>query len=180
MTATLVCPAPPGPVRYRTATPLRIRSVPVADPPIGPAAWRSVGRTDGDPWRPAPAPDAPGHAHLAARRYLDLVVEVLGGYRPIGHLRAHTDAGVFDGIVNELSRLGGPSTAWPGSGLIHGSGLVQVSGDRMRLRQLRTCAVRDGVVEAAAVLSRADLVRAMTVRLERTGQLWLCTHLQVL
>jgi hypothetical protein len=57
---------------------------------------------------------------------------------------------------------------------------VRVTGDRIRLRHLRICEVRDGAVEAAAVLVRGESIRAMTLRLERHSGVWLCTHLQVL
>jgi Family of unknown function (DUF6459) len=52
--------------------------------------------------------------------------------------------------------------------------------DRVRVRHLRVCEVRDGVLEAAAVLVRGELVRALALRMERRSGTWLCTHLQVL
>src|SRR5436190_18242564 len=128
MTATLVRPASPARLRPGTGTPVRVRPVPVTDPPAGSGAWRPApDRATGRERAPAPAAGGPVHrttvdAHLAARRYLDLVLEVLGGYRPVGHLRVHTDAAQFDEIVAELTHLGGPALSWPGSGLMQGSG----------------------------------------------------------
>jgi hypothetical protein len=177
MTVTLVRPAHGGLTRFGITTPVRVRPAPAMDPPYD----------DEEPRRPAgmgadqphtPPPERmdrrPGEAHRVIRRYLDLVLEVLGGFRPIGHLRALTARSSFDAVALQLARLGGPSVLRPGSGL------VRVTGDRIRLRHLRICEVRDGAVEAAAVLVRGESVRAMTLRLERDGDLWLCTHLHVL
>ncbi len=178
MTVTLVRPARRGTSRFATGTPVRIRPAPTVDPPFDGGA---------DPGRPGPsgtpntpAADGPGarqragEAHRAVRRYLDVSLEVLGGFRPIWHLRAWTDPARFEEVAGQLARLGGPSVTRPGSGL------ARVHGDRVRLRQLRICEVHDGAVEAAAVLARGDEVRAMTLRLERHTGTWLCTHLHVL
>jgi len=178
MTATLVRPAPPSPLRYGTATPVRLRPVPVTEPPDDGVSQhaldeRPVYRQETSRVAaagPARSPDAA----RAVRRYLDLVVELLGGFRPVAQLRAHTDPARLEEVLAQLARLGGPSVTWPGSGL------VRATGARIRLRHLRACEVRDGAVEVAAVLGRADAVRAMTVRLERHGHTWLCTHLHVL
>jgi hypothetical protein len=180
MTVTLVRPAHGGPTRFSIATPVRVRPVPAMDPPYDDEEpRRPAGMGADQPHTPRPGqperPDRrPGEAHRAIRRYLDLVLEVLGGFRPVGHLRALTAHGRFDAVALQLARLGGPSVLRPGSGL------VRVTGDRIRLRHLRICEVRDGAVEAAAVLVRGESVRAMTLRLERDGDLWLCTHLHVL
>jgi hypothetical protein len=180
MTVTLVRPARGGMTRFGIATPVRVRPAPAVDPPYdddGP--WRpGTGEAAGQPVPQAPVPAPvdrqPGEAHRATRRYLDLVLEVLGGFRPVGHLRALTERHRFDAVAFQLARLGGPSVIRPGSGL------VRVTGDRIRLRHLRICEVRDGAVEAAAVLVRGESVRAMTLRLERQSGAWLCTHLHVL
>jgi hypothetical protein len=178
MTVTLVRPAHGGLTRFGIATPVRVRPVPAMDPPYDdeepgrPDAGMGADRPESR--RPDPVDRRPGEAHRAIRRYLDLVLEVLGGFRPVGHLRALTARDRFDAVAGQLARLGGPSVLRPGSGL------VRVTGDRIRLRHLRICEVRDGAVEAAAVLVRGESVRAMTLRLERDGDLWLCTHLHVL
>jgi hypothetical protein len=98
----------------------------------------------------------------------------MGGFRPPSHLRSHTDPVTFDEMTAQLARLGGSAITRPGSGP------VRMVADRLRLRQLRVCEVRDGVIEAAAVLGRGDQVRAMALRLEQRSGTWLCTHLEVL
>jgi hypothetical protein len=70
--------------------------------------------------------------------------------------------------------MGGSAATRPGTGL------VRVVADRYRLRHLRICEIRPGVVEAAAVVGRADQIRAVALRLERRPDFWLCTHLEVL
>jgi hypothetical protein len=175
MTITLVRPAPGGLTRYGIATPVRVRPAPAMEPP------------EEDTWRDGAAdaqrrmtPSAPQDRHKsdegyrAARRYVDLVAEVLGGFRPVRHLRPLTERGRFEQVAIQLARIGGPSVTRPGSGL------VRVTGDRVRLRHLRVCVVHEEAAEAAAVLAHGQSVRAMTVRLERHSGVWLCTHLQVL
>jgi hypothetical protein len=158
-----------------------------AEPPvIGP--WTAPGPPPGP--GPAPGPDAaPGPAdrrdgverraaaHRTVRGYLDRALEVVDGFRPVGHLRALTDPGQFDDVAGQLSRLRGGRPAPPTRPT---SGVVRMGVDRVRLRHLRVCEVRDGVLEAAAVLVRGDRVRALALRLERRSRTWLCTYLQVL
>ncbi|OLB81661.1 MAG: hypothetical protein AUI14_02540 [Actinobacteria bacterium 13_2_20CM_2_71_6] len=181
MTVTLVRPARAGIARFTTAAPVRVRPAPAMDPPYDdepggrPNRPEPSGRPMPGPVTPTPSGQhRPDEAYRAVRRYLDLSLEVLGGFGPIGHLRGLTDPGRFEEVAGQLTRLGAAPITRPGSGL------VRVVGDRVRLRHLRICEVRDGAVEAAAVLARGDAVRAMTLRLERHSGGWLCTHLQVL
>jgi Family of unknown function (DUF6459) len=193
MTVTLVRPARGGLAGFGTLMPVRVRPAPAMDPPDDDLTGLGPGEPARGPGEPAPAHAEPvpagsqqteslpairrggGEAHRATRRYLDLTLEVLGGFRPIGHLRPLTDPARFEQVVRQLARLGGPPVTRPGSGL------ARVTGDRVRLRQLRICEVHDGAVEAAAVLARGEEIRAMTLRLERRPEdAWLCTHLAVL
>src|SRR5436190_13703799 len=184
MTVTLVRPARGGLVGFGTATPVRIRPAPAMDPPDDDLTGPGLGHPAAWSHEPLPAGDRSGggtreahragEAYRATRRYLDLTIEVLGGFRPIGHLRPLTDPARFEQVTRQLARIGGPSVIRPGSGL------ARVTGDRVRLRHLRVCEVHDGAAEAAVVLARGDNVRAMTLRLERPGDVWLCTHLAVL
>lgn len=181
MSVTLVRPVRGGTARFGTTTPVRVRPAPTMDPPYDDEPGQPGRREPADrpamPGAPSPAPGGQrrsAEGYRATRRYLDRILEILGGFRPIGHLRALTDPGQFDRVAVELARLGGPSVIRPGSGL------VRVTGERVRLRHLRICEVRDGAVEAAAVLGRGEQVRAMTLRVERHSDVWLCTHLQVL
>ena len=185
MTVTLVRPARGGPTGFGTATPVRVRPAPAMDPPDDDLTGRGFGQPA--PWLPEPLPAGGypgseereahrgGEAYRATRRYLDLTIEVLGGFRPIGHLRPLTAPARFEQVARQLARLGGPPVIRPGSGL------ARVTGDRVRLRHLRVCDVHDAAAEAAVVLARGDTVRAMTLRVERgNGDLWLCTHLAIL
>jgi hypothetical protein len=53
------------------------------------------------------------------------------------------------------------------------------SAGRLRLRRLRVGEPSDGVVEAAAVVGRAERAWALALRLERRDNVWLCTDLCV-
>jgi hypothetical protein len=176
MTVTLVRPAGGGIAGFTAGTLVRVRPVPTMDPPDteGPANPADPLSGAGSPGPALPGRGATGDGPRATRRYLDLTLEVLGGFRPIGHLRVLTDPARFDEVAGQLTQLGGPSVTRPGSGL------ARVTGDRVQLRQVRICEVHDGAVEAAAVLARGGEVRAMTLRLERRSRIWLCVHLRVL
>jgi uncharacterized protein DUF6459 len=184
MTVTLVRPAPVRLPGFGPGALVRVRPAPALDPPYD----DEPDRPPTDPYEGGPAtpgPDAPppptarepSEAHRVVRRYLDACLEVLGGFRPLAHLRPLTEAGRFEEVAAQLARLGrlgGSAVTRPGSGL------VRVGADRPRLRHLRVCEIRNGVVEAAAVLGRGEQVRALTLRLEQRAGAWLCTHLEVL
>ena len=179
MTVTLIRPAGGGIAGFTAGTLVRIRPVPTMDPPGTDGPGPPDGPVDPLPGSGPPGPALPGHVGQgdgprAIRRYLDLTLEVLGGFRPIGHLRGLTDPVRFEEVAAQLTRLGGPSVTRPGSGL------ARVRSDRVQLRQVRMCEVREGAVEAAAVLARGGEVRAMTLRLEQRSGVWLCVHLRVL
>jgi Family of unknown function (DUF6459) len=174
MTITLVRPLGSG----SGTSGVRLRPAPGFDPPYDDEPDQPV--FDGFPVdragsdEPAEVPPQPGEAYRAVRRYLDLTLEVLGGFRPIAHLRSFTELGQFDEVTGQLIRLGRAAETRPGTGP------VRVPADRLRLRHLRVCEVRPGIVEGAAVLGRGELVRAVTLRLERRSGVWLCTHYEVL
>ncbi len=91
-------------------------------------------------------------------RFALLCCEVLEGRRPVRHLRAcATDAGYAD-VAAELRATGGP----------------------VRLRTIRCGEPRPGAVEGAVVLERDGWVWAMSVRLERPAERWLCTYLRMI
>lgn len=138
-----------------------------------------------------PAGTAPiSEAKLAAHRYLARCVEVLGGFRPIAHLRILTAPAVFDRIAAELTRprsapqcqagARSPVTLPTDRPRPHTARLAPAPGGRVVLRHLRVGEPRDGVAEVAAILGRGDRVWAMAVRLERHRGAWLCYHLEVL
>jgi len=168
--------------------PDRVPPLPILPEPDAPGPQPATGTCSGPAGSPEPGPVAgsvdPAEpmrrraaAHRTVRGYLDRALEVVDGFRPVGHLRALTDPGQFDDVAGQLSRLRGGRPAVPTRPT---SGVVRVAVDRVRLRHLRVCQVRDGVLEAAAVLGHGDRVRALALRLERRSGTWLCTHLQVL
>jgi hypothetical protein len=173
MTVTLVRPAHVG---------VRVRPAPVLDPPYDDEPDQHVPDPFGagtgrgfDPGAILPEEHRqPDEAYRVVRRYLDLIIEVLGGFRPSAHLRSFTEPGRFDEVAGQLTRLGRSAGVRPGTGLVRGPA------DRLRLRHLRVCEIRPGIVEGAAVLGRGEQVRAVSLRLEQHSSVWLCTHLEVL
>jgi len=143
-------------------------------------------------WGPAPAgpagglPPRAGTGGQAAYRYVGLCLEVLEGYRPATHLRRLTLAAAFESVLDQLSRpaarTGHPSSGGPAPQATGGrptAGRADRGADRLRLRRLWVGEPSDGVVEAAAVVGRADRAWALALRLERRGDQWLCIDLQV-
>ena len=160
------------------------------------------------PWGSAPAgpaggsPPRTGTGGQAAYRYVGLCLEVLEGFRPAAHLRRLTLPAAFDSVLEQLARpsarTGHPSSAGPmpggrttaGSAPAGSTGRAAPAGgarraggpgaDRLRLRRLWVGEPSNGVVEAAAVVGRADRAWALALRLERREETWLCTDLQVI
>jgi len=147
-----------------------------------------------EPAPPSPAgglPPRAGTGGQAAYRYVGLCLEVLDGYRPATHLRRLTLAAAYETVMDQLSRpaarTGHPSSgglppeASGGRPIANGPGARRGDrgADRLRLRRLWVGEPSDGVVEAAAVLGRADRAWALALRLERRGDQWLCIDLQV-
>ncbi|HET8661499.1 MAG TPA: Rv3235 family protein [Micromonosporaceae bacterium] len=111
----------------------------------------------------------PSEARIAVRRFLAVMLEVLDGYRPAGHLRRLTLPGAFPAVADEVARA-----ARRGTRAVAGP-----RAPRFRLRELRVCEPCTGAVEVAAVLGRGGSVFAVALRLERTRASWLCTVAQV-
>ncbi|MBO4210962.1 Rv3235 family protein, partial [Micromonospora echinofusca] len=114
---------------------------------------------------------ASAQATAAARRFAATLLEFLNGYRPVGQLRSLASPAQAGSLVEQLSRtmtrLGPPvrSDARP----------------RIRLRALRACEPRPGVVEAAAVLDGPEKrVWAIAFRLEQQPGRWVTTVLQAI
>jgi len=118
-----------------------------------------------------PAPYSPAQA--AAQRFVGVCVEILNGHRPASHLRAVVAATelhlVADQLVRRTTRvyLGRPGAMAPRP-------------QRVRLRALHVSEPRDGVAEVVAVLEYGANHWAMSARLERRSDTWLCVLVQVL
>jgi hypothetical protein len=125
---------------------------------------------------PAPRPQrsAPySPAQAAAQRFVGVCVEILNGHRPASHLRAVVASTelhlVADQLVRRTTRvyLGRPGATSPRP-------------QRVRLRALHVSEPRDGVAEVVAVLEYGANHWAMSARLERRSDNWLCVLVQVL
>lgn len=108
----------------------------------------------------------------AARRFLDTCLEILNGYRPVGHARALTTPGHAMGLMEQLrtavDRL--PGAVQP----------RQPAPQRLRLLSLRVCEPRAGVAEAAAAIGNAGRTWALAFRLERLRGRWMTVLVQLL
>ncbi|GAB3970344.1 Rv3235 family protein [Plantactinospora veratri] len=148
------------------------RAGPVPDPARA-AAYPDSGATRTT--APAPVPEAVAgatpEAKRAAKRFLDTCLEIVNGYRPAGHVRALASPSDAAGMVAQLA-----------------SATSRVSGRRrpgqpvrtVRLRRLRVCEPRPGVVEAAAAVGVAGRTWAMAFRIERRRGSWVGTSVALL
>jgi hypothetical protein len=108
----------------------------------------------------------------AARRYVDLCVEVLNGYRPAAQLRPFTEPRRFAAVADQLIRRT--------TRVRMGTATPRRKHRPVLVRRMVVGEPIEGVAEAAAVLGHGDLVWAMAVRMERQGDAWLCTFAGVL
>lgn len=175
---------------------------PLGQPPL-PLDWSSPARrpTESATRSDAAAPPVTTRSrHSPARgatmHFLSLCLEVLNGFRPTAHLRPLTAPAEFGGVVEQIAR------AMRRASSPHRRGAPTLRSDRLagarplparpvgrpprhgppvriRLRELRVCEPRPGVVEAAAVLGNDDRAFALALRLERRPAGWLCTLAQV-
>ena len=186
--------------------PIRVRRVPQCDPPfddeLTPEVWAAtqpmlfewpVRRpADRRPPGPPPAGTAPAspsdpperaggsvEARLAVRRFVNMCVEVLNGYRPATHLRRVSApkeaAGVVAQGVAGARRVAELRRAVPPPGERHARkpGPVAVLG-------LRLCEPRAGAVEAAVLLVTGERTWAMALRLELHQHGWAATVLRLI
>ena len=182
---------------------VRLRTVPPLDPPfddeVVPASWAvnadrawpddqlvldltltPGGRSNIPPpgrhtERAAASPvearnDATPEARRAGRRFLDTCLEIINGYRPANQLRPLIAPGNAATIIEHLAAAVEHTRSGP-----RRSGPV----DPVRIRLLRVCEPRPGVVEAAAALGATGRTRAMAFRLERRHGTWVGTAVQV-
>jgi hypothetical protein len=109
----------------------------------------------------------PVAAQVAAGRFVSACVEVLNGFRPVGHLRALTTPFDYAAVVKQLTkraRLRVPAA--PG-------------GTRVGLHRVRVFEQRAGVAEAVAVLRHGNVTWAIALRFEHRRGMWLCNLLEV-
>lgn len=118
----------------------------------------SAGQTPGD---------LPDVEHWAAC-FVQAIVEVIGGDRPVAQLTRWTSAMVYCDISRRVSILGTTSTA---------ASRGRVS--RPQVRSVHLCQPCDGVAEVAAHIRHGQRSRAVAARLEVVQGRWLCTALQL-
>jgi hypothetical protein len=135
--------------------------------------------------REPPRPPVPA----AIRLFVSSCVEVMGGFRPVAHLRPFCAPLARDLVAERV--LGRPAmqrrpgarrpvaTAPPRGGRGHQPAPADRVSDRVSVRRVQLCEVTDLVVELVAVLCRHETVWAMAVRLELIDGRWLCTHLEL-
>ncbi|WP_460806314.1 Rv3235 family protein [Micromonospora zhanjiangensis] len=140
--------------------------------PAGTPAGAGAGTAGAAGAGTAGAVASPG-TRQAAHLVLGRCLEILNGYRPVGHLRALSIPAHAPGLVERIGaavrRIGSPATPRPGRPTVP-----------FRLRRVRVCEPRPGAAEIAAVLGRGDRAWAMTLRLERRRGNWLLTDADLL
>lgn len=153
------------------------RSSPLAGPrpggsagsqPAGPAGIGPGGRRPG---AALPPPAASPQAQQAARRFLTICLEVLNGFRPLAHIHKLSEPAKAAKIAANLA---------DGRNRMTPSRTPTRPDELIRVRRLRVCEPRPGVVEAAAALSAAGRTWAMAFRLERREQRWIGTAANLL
>lgn len=98
-------------------------------------------------------------------RFVQAVVEVLAGERPVTQLLRWTNEGVYADVTRRARALGRLA---PGARRGRGRALV---------RSVHLCEPRDGVVEAAVHVKEGGRSRAIALRLEGLDGRWRCTAL---
>lgn len=121
----------------------------VTHPPDRP---RLTGRAAGPLLSPPPTAPASPDTRAAVQRFLTVCVEVLNGFRPAHHLRALSDPLAAVEVIEAMAEA---------------ARQVRSMSGRVRVRKVRLCEPRSGVVEIAAVVTACTA--APPVRAERTG-----------
>lgn len=188
--------APPG-----SSSPVRRLPLPASQPPYdderrGPS-WPSGPEADGA-LALSPVPDPAGHGPtLPALRLMDAAddsdgrpraaspsraatperlpdprrwaakltqaaVEALHGQRPAQQLTRWTDEAVHHSLTRRAKARKAPSVVRP------------------RVRAVRVCRVSPTIAEAAAIVQVGPLIEAVAVRLEATGDHWVCTEFDLI
>jgi Family of unknown function (DUF6459) len=160
-----------GATRHRRHAPIPVprarAGIPTMPPPAG---------GDSAPPPASALADASPEAKRAARRFLDVCLEILNGYRPVGHIRTLTGynaAAIVDQMAACLDRANGLRR-------IHDPGRVLSRDHRfVILRHLRVCEPRAGVAEGAAALALFGRTWALAFRLEHKRGRWHCAAVRL-
>ena len=112
---------------------------------------------------PAGVPDA----HDWAARFVQAIVEVIGGDRPLSQLVRWTSEAVYVEMSRRVKILGATTAASRGRA------------SRPQVQSVHICQPRDEVAEVAAHIRHGVRSRAVAARLEVVQGRWLCTALQL-
>ena len=112
---------------------------------------------------PAGIPDA----HDWAARFVQAIVEVIGGDRPVSQLVRWTSEPVYVDMTRRVKILGATTAASRGRA------------SRPQVQSVHICQPRDEVAEVAAHIRHGVRSRAVAARLEIVQGRWLCTALQM-
>lgn len=181
--------------------PIRVRPAPRCDPPyddeVEPQAWATAHQLAFE-FPPSPGPaspptqaskrqqqpprraraGAPGDAKLAVRRFVQMCVEVLNGYRPAAHLRRLALPKEAAGVVAQA--IAGTSRVAEMRRSAKSSDRHQRGAGPVGVIRLQLCEPRPGAVEAAVLLVTGDRTWAMALRLERHEESWWATTLHLI
>ncbi|MDP9445165.1 MAG: Rv3235 family protein [Actinomycetota bacterium] len=105
---------------------------------------------------------------LWAGRFVQAVVEVVAGDRPLQQLIRWTDERVYDDLSRRVRLLG-----------LTRSTAVRVRTERSHVRSIHVCRPAATVAEVAAHVRHGGRSRAVAARLEANRGRWLCTALQL-
>ena len=117
-----------------------------------PAERSTTGRPDARAW---------------ALKLAQAVTEVLAGDRPATQLLRWTTARIYADLSRRAATTARELT------------VVRSGRTRPKVTRVVVCDVREGVVEASAIVDLGARTRAMAMRLEASGEHWVCTVLQM-
>ena len=112
---------------------------------------------------PAGIPDA----HDWAARFVQAIVEVIGGDRPLSQLVRWTSEAVYVDMSRRVKILGATTAASRGRA------------SRPQVQAVHICQPQEEVAEVAAPIRHGVRSRAIAARLEVVQGRWLCTALQM-
>ncbi|MPZ96387.1 MAG: hypothetical protein GEU96_16095 [Propionibacteriales bacterium] len=112
-------------------------------------------------------PDEPPDPQPWAHRFVQAVVEVVAGDRPLQQMVRWTSATVYDDLHHRVLLLGQTSNAD-----------ARVRTERSQVRSVRVCQPAADIAEIAAHVRHGPRSRAIAARLEAENGRWLCTALQ--
>ena len=182
-------PVHPTRAPQRSPEPRRPGQSKPGQPPVptqAPAPDRPAATAAPDPAQPTPAQPTPtqptqtrralGPGPAATVRFLNACLEVVGGYRPVAHLRQLIAPAAFVLVAEQIdvARVRVLDTSAPGPAR------RSASPARVQVRRLRLCEPTSGVVEAAVVLGHQEQRWAFALRLENQPTGWRCTAAQTI